>query len=428
MAVLLALALLLFAWSIVAGRVERFDVTGPIVFVVAGLVLCNGPTGLIEVSVETAGVQAAAEITLVLLLFADASRVDPADLRRRAGLPIRLLAVGLPLTVALGFGLAAALFTDLPWQLAALLAAALAPTDAALSAAVVSDPAVEEDLRRSLNVESGLNDGIATPIVTTCIAAAAAAIGSGALRDPAAVPGASALIDVLGAAAIGAAVGFIGGSLIGRARAAGWIAPGGRRIAVLMLAVLSFAISHQLDVNFFVAAFVAGLAFRGAVGSDDPEATELPELLGRVLSLGVWFVFGAALLVDGLRLVDWRIAAYAVLSLVAVRSAAVAVAMVGSGSDRRSTLFVGWFGPRGLATVVFGLLIVEELPIGDPGVQTVVATMVLTVLLSVVAHGVTGRPLAAAMGGRPAAPSPGSGSGPLRPRLPFGQSAPGEDA
>lgn len=427
MAVLLALSLLLFAWSIAAGRLELFDVTGPIVFVVAGLVLCNGPSGFLEVSVETIDVQSAAEITLVLLLFADASRVDPSDLRRRTGLPIRLLAVGLPLTVALGFGLATAVFSDLPWQLAVLLAAALAPTDAALSAAVVSDPGVEEDVRRSLNVESGLNDGIATPIVTTCIAAAATVVGSGVLPDAAAGSATSALVDVLGAAAIGAAVGLAGGSLIVRARAAGWIAPGGRRVAVLMLAVLSFVISDQLDVNFFVAAFVAGLAFRGAVGSDDPEATELPELLGRVLSLGIWFVFGGALLVDGLRLVDWRIAVYAVLSLVAVRMAAVAIAMVGSGSDRRSTLFVGWFGPRGLATVVFGLLIVEELPAGDPGVQTVLATMVLTVLLSVVAHGVTGRPLAAVMARGPVVPSSGSGSGPLRARMPFGQSPPDGD-
>ena len=422
MAVLLALATLLFAWSIVAGRLERFDVTGPIVFVAAGLALCHGPTGFLDVSVETVGVQTVAEITLVLLLFADASRVDPRDLRRRAGLPIRLLAIGLPLTIAFGFGLATALFTDLPWQLAALLGAALAPTDAALSAAVVSDPRVEEDLRRSLNVESGLNDGIATPVVTICIASAATVIGSGVLHDSASTSGPAAIVDVVGAAAIGAAVGFVGGWLVERARTAGWIAPGGRRIAVLMLALLAFAISSQLDVNYFVAAFVAGLALRGAVGRDEPEATELPELIGRVLSLGVWFVFGAVLLVAGLERVDWRIALYAVASLTVVRVAAVAVAMAGSGSDRRSTAFVGWFGPRGLATVVFGLLIVEELPLSDPGVQTVISTMVLTVLLSVVAHGATGRPLAAAMGraaSGDARPVPGA----PRPRTPFGRRA-----
>lgn len=425
MAVLLALAVLLFAWSIVAGRMERLDVSGPIVFVAAGLLLANGPTGFLDVSVETGFVQTAAEVTLVLLLFSDASRIDPRDLRRRAGLPVRLLAIGLPLTVALGFGVAAALFTDLPWQLAALLGAALAPTDAALSASVVADPAVEEDLRRSLNVESGLNDGIATPVVTTCIAAAATVVGGGVLHDTASSAGAAAVVDVLGAAAVGAAVGYVGGALVERARTAGWIAPGGRRIAVLMLAVLAFAISVQLDVNYFVAAFVAGLALRGAVGRDDPQATELPELVGRILSLGIWFVFGAALVVDGLEGVDWRIALYAVLSLTVVRMGAVAVAMAGSDSGRRAAFFVGWFGPRGLATVVFGLLIVEELSLADPGVRTVISTMVLTVLLSVVAHGATARPLAAWMGRhRAAAPDPPTAAG-LRPRATFGVRTPG---
>lgn len=424
MAVIIVLAALVFVWSVVAGRVERLDVTGPIVFVVAGLLLCNGPTGFLAISIETAGVHSIAEVTLVLLLFADAARVDPGDLRRRAGMPIRLLAIGLPLTIAAGFGLAAALFTDLPWQLAALLGAVLAPTDAALSAAVVSDARVPVDLRRSLNVESGLNDGIATPVVTTCIAAAAAVIGTGLLPDTASHPGSAALIDIVGAAAIGAAVGFIGGLLLRRAGTAGWITPGGRPVAVLMLAIAAFAISRQLDVNYFVAAFVAGLALRGAIGHDDAEATELPELLGRILSLVVWFLFGAALLVDGLERVDWRIAVYAVLSLTIVRMGPVALAMVGSGSDRRSTLFVGWFGPRGLATVVFGLLIVEELPLADPGIQTVVATMVLTVLLSVLAHGATGRPLAAWMGRHHPEADAGPGAEPPRPRSPFGQPPP----
>ena len=424
MAVIIVLLALLLVWSIVAGRMERLDVTGPIMFVVAGLVLCNGPAGFVDASVETASVQAIAEITLVLLLFADASRVDPGDLRRRAGLPIRLLAIGLPLTIAVGFGLAAALFTDLPWQLAALLGAALAPTDAALSAAVVSDPSIPEDLRRSLNVESGLNDGIATPVVTTCIAAAATVIGSGVLPDTAMRPGSSAVVDVVGAGSRGGGVGFGGGGRRRRGGTAGWITPGGRPVAVLMLAVGAFAISQQLDVNYFVAAFVAGLALRGAIGHDDPEGTELPELLGRILSLAVWFLFGAALLLQGLERVDWRIALYAVLSLTLVRMVPVAAAMAGSHAGRRPTLFVGWFGPRGLASVVFGLLIVEELPLADPGVQTVLSTMVLTVLLSVLAHGVTGRPLAAWLGRS----HPGTGSGPgstPRPRSTFGQPTPG---
>jgi sodium/hydrogen antiporter len=167
---------------------------------------------------------------------------------------------------------------------------------------------------------------------------------------------------------------------------------------VLTLPVLAFLIADQAGVNYFVAAFVAGLGFRAGTGRDDEEATELPELIGSILSLTVWGVFGAALLLDGLEGVDWRIAVYAVLSLTVVRMLPVAISMIGAGFSRPATLFIGWFGPRGLASVVFGLLIVEELPVDDPRVQTVVSTIVLTVLLSVIAHGISGRPLSAWMG------------------------------
>jgi NhaP-type Na+/H+ or K+/H+ antiporter len=416
---LVAVAGLMFVWSAVSGRMERLDVTGPIVFVVAGLLLNNGPLGVLDVSVTTAMVQELAEVTLALLLFSDAARVNPQDLRHSAGLPIRLLAVGLPLTIAFGFGLAAALFTDLPWELAALLGAVLAPTDAALSAAVVSDESLPQSIRRSLNVESGLNDGIATPIVTALVAAAAVVIGVGTLEDTASGHGTAALVDLLGGLVIGGAVGYLGGLTVTRCRARGWIAPGGRRVAVLMLAVLSFAVSREVGVNYFVAAFVAGLAFRTAIGEDDEEATELPELLGRVLALAVWFVFGATLLLDGLKLVDWRIAVYSVLSLTVVRMAPVAIAMIGSRCGRPAMFFIGWFGPRGLASVVFGLLILEELPATDPGVRTISSTIALTVLLSVLAHGITGRPLTTWMARHNQSRAPVGEERRTRPRFPL---------
>lgn len=406
-ALLTAVAGLIFLWSILSNRVQRFDISGPMVFVGLGLLLCNEPLGLIDLAVESVAVHELAEITLVLLLFADASRVDPGDLRRDAGLPVRLLAIGLPLTFAVGAGLAAALFTDLPWELAALLGAVLAPTDAALSASVVSNPLLPQRIRRSLNVESGLNDGIATPAVTTFIAAAAAVLGTGAVEETASGHGGAALVDLLGGLGIGAIAGYVGGLLITAARGRGWIEPGGRRIAVLALPVLAFAASREAGVNYFVAAFVAGLAFRTAIGHDDEEATELPELLGRVLALAVWFVFGGALLLDGLELVDWRIALYALLSLTVVRMVPVALSMLGSGTDGPTKLFVGWFGPRGLASVVFGLLIAEELPAGDPGVEVVLATVTLTILLSVVAHGISARPLTGWMARRSGDAAPG---------------------
>jgi NhaP-type Na+/H+ or K+/H+ antiporter len=417
---LIVLVVLLFGWSVVSGRLERLDVTGPIVFVTAGLLLCNGPSAVVEVTVESHAVHGLAEVTLALLLFADAARVNPRDLRHSAGLPIRLLAVGLPLTFAFGAGLAAALLTDLPWELAALLGAVLAPTDAALSASVVADESLPESIRRSLNVESGLNDGIATPAVTAFIAAASTVIGVGAVEDTASAPGTGALVDLVGGVVIGALLGYLGGVVVTRARANGWIAPGGRRIAVLMLAVLAFLVAEATGVNYFVAAFVAGLAFRAGTGEDDEEATELPELIGRVLVLAVWFVFGAGLVLDGLERVDWRIAVYSLLSLTAVRMAPVAISMIGAGFSRPATLFIGWFGPRGLASVVFGLLIVEELPVEEPHVQIVLSTIVLTVLLSVIAHGISGRPLTLWMRRQAPTSDGGNEGGVIRPRSPLG--------
>ena len=393
-----AFAVLLFGWSVVSGRLERLDVTGPILFVAAGLLLCNGPWAVVDIKVESRGVHELAEITLVLLLFAAAAQVIPRDLLRHAGLPTRLLAVGLPLTLLLGGAAAAVLLTGLPWEMAVLLGAVLAPTDAALSASVVSDRTLPLSIRRSLNVESGLNDGIATPVVTAFIAASAAVIGMGVVEDTASASGPDALIDLAGGVLIGAVVGYVGGVVVSWARARRWIAPGGRRIAVSTLPILAFLVADETGVNYFVAAFVAGLAFRLGTGQDDEEATELPELIGQVLSLAVWGVFGAALLLDGLERVDWRIAVYAVLSLTVVRMLPVAISMIGAGFSRPATLFIGWFGPRGLASVVFGLLIVEELPVDDPRVQTLLSTIVLTVLLSVIAHGISGRPLTAWMG------------------------------
>ena len=418
---LIAFVVLLLGWSLVSGRLERLDVTGPIVFVAAGLILCNGPWAVIDLSIESGAVHGLAEVTLALLLFADAARVDPDDLRHSAGLPTRLLSIGLPITFALGFGLAAALFSDLPWELAALLGATLAPTDAALSASVVSDESLPQSIRRALNVESGLNDGIATPVVTSLIAASATVIGVGAIHETASTHGVGALIDLVGGVAVGVVAGFAGGRALSSARGAGWVTSGGERIVVLMLAGVAFLAAEEVGVNYFVAAFVAGIAFRAGIGEDDKEVTALPELIGQVLALAVWFAFGAQLVLEGLEIVDWRIALYAVLSLTVVRMVPVAISMLGTGFGRPSRLFIGWFGPRGLASVVFGLLIVEELPADEPGVQTVLSTIVLTVLLSVIAHGVSARPLAAWLQRAEPAPARGVDESPIRHRPRFGR-------
>ncbi|MGB0099022.1 MAG: cation:proton antiporter, partial [Nocardioides sp.] len=334
-----------------------------------------------------------AEITLALVLFSDASRVNLGELRRDVGLPIRLLGIGLPLSVLLG-GLAAALLLgDLDWALAGFVGAALAPTDAALSAQVITDDRIPLRLRRSLNVESGLNDGIATPIVTVFLIIAATHLG---LETTDRETG-TALWELAGGVAVGAALGVVGALMIRAASESRWMLSGARQVAALAIAVCAFAMAQLLEVNGFIAAFVAGLAFgttfaRGPRGSELEQVDELTEQGGQLLAFVVWFLFGASLVPIAVDDLDLALVAYAIVSLTLVRMLPVTLSLLRSGLDRPSTVFVGWFGPRGLASVVFALLAVEQLGETSPDVRRAVAAVALTVLASVVLHGVSAGP------------------------------------
>jgi NhaP-type Na+/H+ or K+/H+ antiporter len=325
------------------------------------------------------------EITLVWVLFSDAARVRVHDLRGDLGRVLRLLAVGLPLTVLAGWGLAAWLFPALGVWLALLVGAALAPTDAALGVPVVTNPDVPSRVRRLITVESGLNDGIATPVVMVAIAGAVAAEESGASG-----PG-GALVELAIGVAVGAALGFAGGWLLRWARDRGWAAEDFTGIAVLALALLAYLASLAVDGNGFVAAFCGGIAFGAAAGRRGPEELAFLEQASGAVSLLVWLAFGAIAVPIALDRLDWTLLLYAVLSLTVVRMIPVAVALIGSGTDRNTVLFVGWFGPRGLASLVFALLALEEI---GAAADEAVAIIGATVLLSVLAHGISAAPLA----------------------------------
>ena len=386
------LMLLLVAWAIASRLLARFNVTGAMVFLAAGYVLANPTWGVIVVDVDAPSMHLLVELTLALLLFSDAAREKLDRLRRDALLPTRLLAVGLPLSLLLGTLFAAWIFDDYSWALAGFVGATLAPTDAALSAPVINDERLSHRVRGGLNVESGLNDGMATPIVAFSLAVVASELGLGDHGDSAET---GALVELALGVLVGVSVGLVGAGLITLGSRRGWMVPGGRRFATLPLALASFAIAASLDGNSFVAAFVAGLAFGATLPSDVTrveEAVELPQLLGELLALVVWFFFGAALLPVALQHVSVSTALYAFLSLTVVRMVPVAVALLGSGTDKATVLFLGWFGPRGLASVVFALLAVEELG-ASPVVMQAVSVVTLTVLLSVVLHGLSAAPL-----------------------------------
>jgi sodium/hydrogen antiporter len=391
-------AALVFGWGTLSARLERFDVTAPIIFVLAGLLLTHGPLAVLGFTPSDELIKTLAEFTLALVLFSDASRVGLHELRADSGLYLRLLGVALPLTIALGTVLALALAGTGIW-LALLVGAALAPTDAALGAGMMANPLVPARIRRLINVESGLNDGIATPFVSVALAGAAG--GSHAGHGPAA-----AVAELAVGLLVGAAVGGVGGLLMNTARRRGWAAEGFGGAAVLGLALCAYASAVAVHGNGFIAAFVAGLAFGTAGGRRGEPLVPFVEETGALVSLLVWLAFGAVELVPALESLNWQIVLYAILSLTVVRMVPVLAALTGARLDWATSFLVAWFGPRGLASVVFALLALEEL--GRPAAGRAVAVITVTVVLSIVAHGATAEPLARRYANRLARPAAGS--------------------
>jgi NhaP-type Na+/H+ or K+/H+ antiporter len=393
------------AYALIAARLERLSITAPMLFVLAGLVLGPHVTGALPFStLESPAILTLTEVTLALLLFADASTLRLEQAERDARLPGRLLLVGLPLTIGLGTLVARTFFPSIGWIGAALLASILAPTDAALGMAVVTDPAVPVRVRRTLNVESGLNDGIATPFVVLFVTILASeedvTNGSWPLH---------AAEEIALALAVALAVGTVGGRLLLAARRLGWTSAVSEELAVFAFALLSYAGAVAIGGNGFVAAFVGGILFGASTRRTLHQATEFTETLSMYASFVVWFVFGALFVGSAVTgTISLPAVAFAILSLTFIRMAPVAAALAGAGLRRETVAFVGWFGPRGLASVVFSLMAIETLQ-GSPVVYTLADAATWTILLSVIAHGVTARPIAAVFGRRastwdPAAP------------------------
>lgn len=386
MAAVAAIAACVALYGAISGRLTRWNITAPMVFVGLGLSMANGPTGFLELRVGAPGVATIAELTLAVVLFGDAAAVDVRQLRRDTVLPLRLLLIGLPLTILLGTVGAYLLLPGLSWWVCAVVGASVAPTDAALGAAIVNDERVPARIRRVLNVESGLNDGIATPLVTFFIAAAVA----GTALEQRAENGAIGAL-LLGAVG-GIAIGLVGRWLLDRTLHRGFGQASQRSLAVLALALLSYSLMVTVGGNGFVAAFMAGLAFGSVSRSANDPSLTFTHQSASVLSMVVWFLFGA-LMVPLVGDAGWREWLVALTALTVVRMVPVALATLGARLDRPTVGVIGWFGPRGLASVVFALLAIEALDTATG--RQVAMVITATVLLSVVLHGVTAAPVAA---------------------------------
>jgi len=385
----LVLASVVFAFGLVSRRLEGTILTAPIVFVAAGMVLGPAGLGLVEFGLDDHTVLLLGEIALALLLFTDAARINLSGLRQNEALPLRLLGIGMPLTIALGTATAALLLSDLSFWEAAIVGTVLAPTDAALGQAVVSNPRVPVRVRQALNVEAGLNDGLSVPFLALFLILAVEEEGLSAnlwIRF--------ALEQVGLGILVGIGVGLAGGWLVSQASRRAWMSGSFQRLALLALALIAWALADQIGGNGFIAAFVGGLAVGPTVERVGEQLIRFTEAEGQLLNLSVFFIFGV-LAVGFMETLTWQVALYAVLSLTVIRMLPVAASLLGTHLRGISVLFSGWFGPRGLASIVLGLIVIAEAPqlAGAGEIELVVAS---TVLLSVLLHGVTAAPLSAA--------------------------------
>ena len=381
-------ALTLLAVGAVSGRLSGTPLTATMLFVVIGLLVGSEVLGEIDIDSSSSAVRTLAEATLALVLFCDASRIDLGRLRREAGVPLRLLGIGLPLTIALGAVAAAWVFGQLSVEEAVILAIVLAPTDAALGQAVVTEPRVPQRIRQGLNVESGLNDGICVPLLFAAVAVADVESEISHGRSPGTL-----LLEEIGYGVVGGvAAGLLIAAIVIYGGRRNLIAPQWRQVIPAAGAALAYGIAVGLHGSGFIAAFVGGMVFRAALKRDPEDLNELSEEVGNVLNGATFVLFGAILLGPALGELSWELALYAVLSLTVVRMLPVAIAMVGSHARAPTVGFLGWFGPRGLASIVFALIVIEESAL--PHEHLIVLAIYLTVGLSVLAHGLTAAPLA----------------------------------
>jgi NhaP-type Na+/H+ or K+/H+ antiporter len=368
-------------FRLISRRLETSVVTGPILFTAFGLAIGDAGLGIADLDVGHNFIHGLAEVTLILVLFSDAARIDLRVVRRDRNLPVRMLVGGMPLIIGAGILVGMALPLGLGLWEAALLAAILAPTDAALGQSVVTSTLVPTRIRQTLNIESGLNDGIALPMVLLFASLAGAGHADGGDRNWLLF---GAMQIGLGPVA-GILIGWVSAKLIDRAVKAGWMAVSYEGPAVLGVAFLTFAGAELIGGNGFIAAFVAGLVFGNTVRNHCRFLFEFAEAEGELLVSVTFLIFGAAMLPSVFGQSVGAMLLYAGLSLTAVRMIPIAVSLLGSGVRLPTIGFLGWFGPRGLASIIFALFVLEDADF--PGAETIELAVIVTVGLSILLHG-----------------------------------------
>lgn len=381
------LSLFAFLYSTVAGKLEKTIFSGPVVYITFGLICGSSGIGILNIDVKNIELRMLADITLALFLFADAANADLSILRKNILLPRRMLLIALPLIILTGFAVGLLIFDNLTLFEIAILATMLAATDAALGKAVITNETVPIHIRESLNAESGLNDGICVPILFLFIALA---IGTD-VQDSSLKLGLTLVLEEIGIGLIvGLSLTLTGTYILKYCWKKGWITELWGQIPIITLSITCFTVAQNLHGSGYIAAFSGGILFGLLSERSKHELLHSAEGTGETLALVTWVIFGAAVVGQSFKFFTWEVVLYAILSLTLVRMLPVYLSLTGTGIDNRSKLFLGWFGPRGLASIVFAIIVLNE---DIAGGEILAVTVVCTVFFSIIAHGLSANPL-----------------------------------
>lgn len=393
------IALTVLAFGLISARLQKSIITPPMVFVFVGLLIGPQFLGLVHMEVGHGFFHLLLELTLVLILFTDAARIDLKCLFREHNLPVRLLAIAMPLTIVLGAFVATLIFPGFTFLEAAILAAILTPTDAALGQVVIENPDVPVRIRQSLNVESGLNDGIALPIILILVALTSMQSAQG-------IPHwiSFSLLQLILGPLTGVFVGFIGGKLIQYAVKRKWITHVFQDLSALALSLIAYAGAELIGGNGFIAAFCAGLTLGNSARVLCTCIYDFAEAEGQLLTLLTFLIFGAVMLPAALPYFSLKVFLFAVLSLTVIRMIPVILSFSGLNLRSDSLFYMAWFGPRGIASILFGLIVLEGSNVANK--EVIMSIVVITVVMSVIAHGMSAYPLSRWYGQRMKACAP----------------------
>lgn len=381
------IAIFALLYSLVAGRIERTPITGPIVFILFGIIA--GPLGFgwLTFDITRQELRILADLTLALVLFIDAANADTSVLKTHASIPLRMLLIGLPATIAMGIVVGELVFDGLGIYELAILATMLAATDAALGKGVVTNRALPARIREGLNVESGLNDGMCVPVLFVFITLASA---KGAATDSTSLMLTYMAREIGIGLIVGLCMTAFGAWLILSCWRRGWISEVWIQLPVIMLAIACFTVAQTLHGSGYIASFAGGILFKKMVKESNHELVSSAEGMAETLAMLTWIVFGAAFIWKVYDLFTWQVFIYAVLSLTVVRMLPIFISLAGTGEKTANKLFLGWFGPRGLASIVFAVIVLNsELP----GAERMAVIVICVVMLSALAHGLTANPL-----------------------------------